>query len=94
MICLRASSAWISSLQLVDLGDLLVELADLALQEAGCGHCCVADLLGVVAVHREPTHQHADDRGAGGDGGEMLPGALAPLRAVRQQVDAGSRIHF
>src|SRR5690348_1352095 len=73
-------------LQLVDFGDFLVELADFALQELVAAFL-VADLLGVVAVHQAHDHQ-ADHESAARDDGEMLLRALAPLGAVRQQVDA------
>jgi hypothetical protein len=68
--------------QLVDFGDVLVELLDLG------GHEVVAivlrrDLALVVLVHQE-GERDADDRGAARDGGEMLPRALTALLAVRQ----------
>src|SRR4051812_5305150 len=73
--------------QLVDLGDFLVELADLALEER-VAPLLHADALGVVAVH-EPDDQYAHDGRAAGHDEEVLLRALAPLGAVRQQVDAG-----
>src|SRR6185503_13581209 len=74
-------------LQLVDVGDVLVELLDLARQEV-VAVVLHLDLPGVELVHEE-RDRDADDRGAGRDRGEVLRRALAPLGPVRQQVDAG-----
>src|SRR3989442_10446711 len=78
-------------LQLVDFGDLLVELGDLALQEFVAVGLDL-DLGGVKAVHRDHD-QDARQRGAAGEDEEMLPRALAALFAVREQVDAGDAAH-
>src|SRR5687768_11323706 len=73
--------------QLVDLGDVLVELLDLGGEER-VAVVLRRDLPLVVLVHEE-GERDADDRGAARDGGKVLARALAALFAVRQQVDAG-----
>src|SRR5581483_6087301 len=78
-------------LQAVDLGDVLVELDDLALEEAVAVRLRF-DLRGVQAVDREHD-DGAEQPGAAGEDEEVLPGTLAPLGAVRQQVYARGTVH-
>src|SRR5687767_5252518 len=74
-------------LQLLDLGDLLVELGDLGFEEAVALDLGV-DFRGVIAVHGDHD-QGAEKRRAAGHHEEVLPRALTPVLAVRQEVDTG-----
>src|SRR5439155_1240552 len=76
--------------QLLDLGDLLVELGVLALEKQ-VALVLGVDLRGVEGVH-QADDQERQHRGAAGDEIKVLARALAAFLAVRQQVDAGHHV--